>query len=216
MNLNIEDIGIVIQGPIKYYREVLDNIDKRFNYIWSIWDDENIESINNISNEIPVVINKKPENVGHNNVNLQCLSTTYGINEINTKYIIKVRGDIIWFKQYEIIMEIFDNMFQRNKNMAFICYKPSIKEFQDFVTISDIQTSKKFWSYIQKDKQPTSPEVQLVKHWLSMNNITYEQFVDNSYFFNTLLKFKEKDLLVLKYNYYMSYCLNEGHVFPKL
>lgn len=94
-------IGIVIQGPTTLYKDILNHYENCKPVVWSTWEnepDENIQAIKNSSMEI--LLNIKPEDTGHWNCNLQCVSSLNGIKYLKNKYpdidrFIKIRSDLI-------------------------------------------------------------------------------------------------------------------------
>lgn len=119
-------IGIVIQGPTNYFREILDCY-KGYEYIvWSTWENEPIENINFIKQyDIPVIQSEIPSIKGNWNCNLQCISTVNGIEYLRMQnaeisYFIKVRGDMIIRPLNELIKSVNVSLFQND--LAFIGY----------------------------------------------------------------------------------------------
>jgi hypothetical protein len=89
--------GIVIQGPTKYYKEMVDHYKDIPNIVWSTWDDEPYENIKYISENMKCILNTYPECPGHLNVNLQAKTTYTGVEYLIEKgvtEILKIRGDV--------------------------------------------------------------------------------------------------------------------------
>lgn len=104
INKEIEDVCILLQGPIKkendftietikFYRELYP---KCF-VIVSTWNDEEKKSIDKLKEVGAMVIqSEKPQKTGLGNMNFQLISTKAGINyaeKNNIKYILKTRTD---------------------------------------------------------------------------------------------------------------------------
>lgn len=95
------EIGIVIQGPTIYYKEVCEAF-FGYNYIvWSTWLDEPIENIDYISKRgFLVCQTPMPNQKGNWNCNLQCVSSLNGIEFLKKAYpdlkiYIKIRSDLV-------------------------------------------------------------------------------------------------------------------------
>lgn len=203
MNLDyfsLSDVGIVIQGPTNYYRQVLDNIDNNFEYIWSTWDDEPLENLVEISKRMKIVLNKKPSFSGLRNINLQCISSEEGIRAISKPWVIKVRSDLLWTGQSDLIKIVFTDMISKNSFASFLNYKPSIQEMHDFIVFSSKENGIKLWSYRQTSSNSNSPEKQLVIHLMNMLQLNYDEMVKRMSFFNILMEEGKLDIFCLKYN----------------
>lgn len=74
---SLENIGIVIQGPTTYYKEVVAHYKNIPNVVWSTWNDESASHISYIQQAgIAMLLQTKTDiEHRHYNVNLQCLST---------------------------------------------------------------------------------------------------------------------------------------------
>ena len=103
-NTNYPKMGIVIQGPIiskRYFTlETIKTYKKIFPealIILSTWEDEDPSILKKISSEnIEIVLNKKPAFSGQQNINYQIVSSFSGTaraKELNCKYILKTRTD---------------------------------------------------------------------------------------------------------------------------
>jgi len=99
--MNNLDLSIVVQGIIT--EESLDfylTNYKKFNLIFSIWDDSTID-LSKINSNIKLIISKKNElnnlesKLKINNIHYlyQVISTLKGLNECQSKYVVKIRGD---------------------------------------------------------------------------------------------------------------------------
>ena len=65
---------------------------KNYKVIISTWIDSNID-FRNIPNNFSLIQHKLPDVKGPQNTNLQLLSTLNGLKYVDTKYVIKIRGD---------------------------------------------------------------------------------------------------------------------------
>lgn len=218
-SFNLNDVGIVIQGPTNNYKKILSNIDKDFSYVWSTWQDEPIENIKAISKEIPILLNDKPSFCGTRNINMQCASTEAGIKAIKKSWIIKVRGDLLWINQKKLIETIFNKMIEEDSWCYYLNYKPNIQEMHDFITFSNYDYALDLWSYRQDGANFNSPETQLCHHIMNKFSLSYEEMVDNMGFINILLEKDILDIYCIKYQCYMSENANFptgiGQPFPR-
>lgn len=65
-------VGIIIQGPINYYKELIKSYSMYPDIVFSTWNDESPKEIKFIENEnIKVIRSKKPFIKGYKNVNQQ-------------------------------------------------------------------------------------------------------------------------------------------------
>lgn len=197
---SLDKVGIVIQGPTEYYKKILDNIDMSFEYVWSTWSDEPINNLNEISKKIKLVINNKPKFSGLRNINLQCISSEEGIKALSKPWVIKMRSDLIWTGQKELINKVFNELINKHSFASFLNYKPSIQEMHDFIVFSSRENGLKIWSYRQTQADFNSPEKQIVCHLMKYFNTNYDEMVKKMSFFNILMEENIFDLYCLKYN----------------
>lgn len=198
--MNIEDVGVVIQGPTNYCAAILANLDPDIKYLWSTWNNEPLENLKLIGSKIDLVVGQVPPYSGARNINLQCLSTTNGITYLDKKYIVKVRGDILWSGHKELLTRGFNAIEKNNSIAAFLNYKPSIQQIHDFVSFSTKENALKIWGYQQIDYSDTPPENQLVSHMMKIFNKSYDELVQNMSFLNILMEENKYDLFCIKYN----------------
>ena len=87
------DFTILIQGRLN--RDCYDFYAKnynKYNVVISTWSDTQFQ-IKNAPKNFTVLRINKPSNPGNQNSNLQIQSTLNGLKYVNTKYVVKVRGD---------------------------------------------------------------------------------------------------------------------------
>lgn len=84
------DFTLLIQGKLldSTYKFYVENYNE-FPIIISSWED----CILNIDDSIQLIKSKYPQNFGNANRNLQFHSTSIGLENVKTKYVVKVRGD---------------------------------------------------------------------------------------------------------------------------
>ena len=90
--------GVIIQGPVNFYKEMADHYSKFDNVVWATWNDESITRLDYIRNKgIEVILVEKPKVFGYMNVNMQVKSTFAGVNYLEDKVdeALKVRSDTI-------------------------------------------------------------------------------------------------------------------------
>ena len=88
-----DDFTILIQGRLN--RDCYDFYVKKYNkynVVISTWSDIPFQ-IKNAPKNFTVLRINKPSNPGNQNSNLQIQSTLNGLKYVNTKYVVKVRGD---------------------------------------------------------------------------------------------------------------------------
>jgi hypothetical protein len=196
------DTTIVIQGPTNYYKEVLKNLSSNQQYVWSTWDNEPDENLNQISKEIPLIITSKPNNVGTSNINLQCTSSFNGIKQSNTQFIFKTRSDMV-FDNIDKLLEIIS---KNNKTLSFIHYGMymNYRQVCDWFSFGNLENSKIFWNYKSKDNHYPPPETRLTNNYIEKSKETFENFN----FFNHLTK--EFDIYWIKKNLQLSNFYKNG------
>lgn len=147
------DISIIIQGPTKYYLDILPSYKGFKNVLWCIWDDEPNENITAIRNSgIYVNLISKPINSGYWNINLQCKSTMFGLIEskklFNSKFYIKIRSD---FKIFN--MKLLCNRFiERNEKLNFIGWANMENGFfLDYIVFGEFEPMERFWEFVDKE-----------------------------------------------------------------
>lgn len=218
-DFDLNDVGIVIQGPTNNYETVLSNLDQSFSYVWSTWDNEPIENIKAIAKKVPIILNTTPSFKGYNNINLQCMSSEAGIRAINKPWIVKVRGDLLWTNQKGVISMAFEKMIKEGSLCSYLNYKPSIHEMHDFVTFSGLDYALDLWSYRQVGPDFNQPEKQLCYNIMKKNGWTYEEMVDKMSFINVDLVKDSLDIHCIRYNCDMSenahITIDGNEAFPK-
>lgn len=108
----MEDVTIIIQGRL--LQETYDFAIRNYTncpVIISTWVDNKI-SFKNLPNNFKIVLSQYPKDFGDQNFHLQILSTLAGLQMVNTKYVIKMRGDEYWSNTHRIIESI---KFNENK-----------------------------------------------------------------------------------------------------
>jgi len=218
-DFDLNDVGIVIQGPTNNYERVLSNLDQSFSYVWSTWDNEPIENIKEVAKQVPIILNTTPSFKGYNNINLQCMSSEAGIRAINKPWIVKVRGDLLWTNQKGVIRMAFEKMIKEDSLCSYLNYKPSIHEMHDFVTFSGLDYALDLWSYRQVGPDFNQPEKQLCYNIMKKNGWTYEEMVDKMSFINVDLVKDSLDIHCIRYNCDMSenahITIDGNEAFPK-
>jgi hypothetical protein len=120
-----EKLDIVLQGQYDVFTsEIIENYFQLpfvNNIILSCWEDDDISSLESIkqkySNRIIVLTNKKPNNFGDDNVNLQIVGSYNGIIKSDTEYSIKMRTDQLY--DYNSMLVMY-NFFIENRKEHLI------------------------------------------------------------------------------------------------
>ncbi len=169
-----EDIGIILQGPIKHERSFtyktvllyLTNFDG-CQIVLSTWEDEDLSLFQGLaqSNEnFHLVLSKKPKNEGMSHINLQINSAISGIKKIEQlglTYSLKSRTDQCMFDPFALI-KLKDSFLKLNSSEKLIFlslgtflfrpYSPS-----DFFQFGLTSFVKKYWD-IPDDIRATSEQ----------------------------------------------------------
>jgi hypothetical protein len=145
------DTTVVVQGKLtEDCIEAVSYYCKQTNVIVSCWENDPI--INRLTNEnITLVINKLPKFGFHNynNIGFQCYTTLQGLNLVESKFVIKVRGDELYGNLDPIIEAIHDNPRILTTNnvffrpLSYLIYHPSdhvIAGLSDVITNMFLQT----------------------------------------------------------------------------
>ena len=196
----MSDIGIVIQGPTNYCDQILDNIDTSFDYVWSTWESEPEENLKKIRDKIKLVTGPTPDFGGVGNLNFQALSTYRGVESLSNPWIVKMRGDLLWTGQEELITNSIKDIQDKENFAGFLSYKPSIQEVHDFVSISSRENALSLWSYRQEHPDSRRPEHQLADHISNLLGLSYDDMVKRQTFINLFMEEGKFDIFCIKYN----------------
>lgn len=197
------NLTIVIQGPTKFYREILNNTCDNFNYIWSTWSSEPKENLEEIKKtKVKLITQDLPSNMGYGNINAQTLSTSLGILESKTEYVMKIRSDMIFSNLPELI-----SSFDKNKRLSFLCYH----NFQggypvDYICFGSKIEMENYWNYFQKEDSSIFAEMQLLENYLKNNNNSGKNFESLSEIFHFFLGSlnESNEIIWLKNNLHLS------------
>lgn len=162
------DISIIIQGPIKYYEEVIDSYRGINNVLWCTWEDESEEGIKAIEESgIYVHLIKKPKYSGYWNINFQCKSSYEGLLKckelFNTSYYIKIRSDL----KINDVNLFAERFIMKNEKINFLGWANILEGFfLDYVVFGDFENMQKYWSF-QDDSNNgyPCPEIYLMKRF---------------------------------------------------
>jgi hypothetical protein len=192
--------GIVIQGPLTFYKEIVECYKHIPNIVISTWDDEDIKHINYIkNNNIPIVLSAKPNNPGYLNINMQTVSTMAGIHyleQIKVTEILKVRTDIIT-TNIDKLLSILNN-----KSLAFlgIC-KPNVRPLEYYIEYNhssfdfpinlmeygNLENIKNLFNFTIENYTPIPPESLLSYNYFKSNDLEfkldYDYFIKNNIYF---------------------------------
>lgn len=174
LNVTDESVGILIQGPLvlkdHFTLETIRLYAKLFpscKVILSTWDNESTEELSLIKKELNciVVTSPIPADPGIINVNLQCISTRRGIEEIEKlglQYVAKTRTDWRMYQKGSLrfmvhMLQKFpcDNqLFKQNKRiitMDIATSETSILFYpfwlSDIFQFGDIEDMKNYWNH---------------------------------------------------------------------
>jgi len=103
----MKDVTILIQGKISqetynYYVETF----PQFPIVISTWSDHTLD-LSYFPNNLQFIQAKLPKESGEQNMNYQFISTINGLNNVSTKYVVKVRGDE-YYSNIDYIRDLVD------------------------------------------------------------------------------------------------------------
>jgi hypothetical protein len=92
----MENVTIIVQGLLEQecYDFYLKNYNK-FKVIISTWSNTNID-FSNLPDNFSLILTSQPKKAGQQNINYQLVSTINALKYVDTKYVIKTRGDEYW------------------------------------------------------------------------------------------------------------------------
>jgi hypothetical protein len=124
--MNNKKIFLVIQGHTNFCDEILINVKKTENVIWSTDDDADPLHLEKIKNSnVKLITSKKPNFAGYGNVNLQINSTLQGLflaKELGADYVIKMRSDMVFSDTNKFI-----DILNLNNKIYFLAYVNNLK-----------------------------------------------------------------------------------------
>jgi len=175
-------ITILIQGPTKYYTNILDNIfNLKYNIIWSTFEDEPQENIKQISKNCELILNPKPVINGYGNINLQTQSTINGIKKTKDDLILKIRSDII-VSDYNRLIQI---LLSDTEKLWFLAWSDSEIPYPvDYISFGNRQEMSIFWDFFSVNNYSFA-EKQLLDNYCFKKSI---KIINLGSIFNYFLK----------------------------
>lgn len=186
-NRIMNDTAIIVQGPIKFDSDFTLETFKHYRVIYpkatlilSTWKGYSDRQLNPFRSIVDVVIeSEKPENIGHNNLNLQIKSTLEGLKiakRMKIPYSIKTRTD----------QRIYSNSFIEYLKAITCQYSVVDSKQQERIVLVDINTSK-YKLFSVSDMFQFSSTNELITFW---NCVIEEQenIPSNFYFGMTLIE----------------------------
>lgn len=166
------DVSVIIQGPTKYFKEVVGAYSGVKNVLWCTWKDEPQEVIRAIEESgVYVHLIEKPKKAGYWNVNFQCKSTYEGLLRskelFGTEYYLKVRSDFYVTN----ISLLFERFLNTNEAINFIGWaNVQGGYFLDYVVFGDYFNMEKYWRFSDlEDNGRPCPEIFLMKSFFGDN-----------------------------------------------
>jgi len=173
------DVSIIIQGPIKYHKEVIDCYKGVKNVLWCTWDDEPEEGIKDIRDAgLFVHLIKKPKYAGYWNINFQCKSTYEGLLKskelFGTKFYLKVRSD---FRVTDISL-LCKRFILKNEKINFLGWATMEQGyFLDYIVFGDYEAMCKYWKFIDyQDNGRPFPEIFLINRYFG-NDLSSSEII---------------------------------------
>lgn len=159
----LDDVWLCVQGPTKYVEQMCEAYSGYPRKVWATWHGEpHIDLLDAAG--FHVVFLDKPENRGHQNVNLQCVSAFRSIIEAHSrgaKYALKVRHDLV-FSDLEKMLEIC----LQKEHLTFLCYHDHrggyLVDYFNFGKIDEIER----WWRMQTMRKDACSEVYQLEHYL--------------------------------------------------
>lgn len=172
-------IGLIIQGPTTYYKDITPWIKNIENLVWSTWVDEDTFALKKLEEEgIIVICDEKPINSGYWNTNYQCQSTLNGIRYFKERHfekVVKIRSDlrIDNYLEFQLACEkALENnkIFSLGYNYTFVNKELKIYML-DFIIGGEINEMELFFSYNVSfyNGEPT-PELWFIKNYFGNEN----------------------------------------------
>jgi hypothetical protein len=199
--------GIVIQGPTDYCKQIIPAYKSIKNVVWSTWEDEPIDNIKYISNNMNIILNKKPSVAGYLNINFQTISTIKGLYYLKDKGItevLKIRGDLLPNN-----IEIFLNKL-KGKPASFLAiakdgvrtdlyYELVYPHYShdypvDLLVYGSVENMINTFGFVVEEYAPIPPESLIAYHLLIGLNVDfklkYKHFINNeiSFFMNDCIE----------------------------
>ena len=176
--MNDLDISILIQGPIKYYKEVIDSYKGIKKVLWCTWDDEPEEGIKAIQEAgIFVHLIQKPKYSGYWNVNFQCKSSYEGLLKckelFDSKYYIKIRSD---FKITNISL-LCQRFIFKGKQINFLGWANMLGGFfLDYIVFGDYDSMYRYWEFSDDENNGNPcPEIFLMNRYFRDNHLSNKE-----------------------------------------
>ena len=95
---DLNDVGVVIQGPTDHYERVLENIDEDLSYVWSTWGDEPVNNIKSMWTKQKGLIKLAFEKMLKEDSLCSYLNYKPGIHEVH---------DFVTFSGYEYALDFW-------------------------------------------------------------------------------------------------------------
>lgn len=176
----MEDVTIIVQGLLEQdcYDFYLKNY-KNCKVIISTWSNTKI-NFSNLPNNFTVLLSKLPTKAGQQNINYQLVSTIQALKYVDTKYVIKTRGDEYWSNfEYAISSLMLDDSKLYTSSIWFRHFLFMAYHISDHLICGTTDNLKKMF-YSCKENwdnglyESYHPEVSLTKSYL--NNIEPNRF----------------------------------------
>jgi hypothetical protein len=195
---------LLIQGPVDYKTELVKYYNQFPNVIWTTWKGNEINNKNIDLGTIQMNYIDMPNIKGHTNINLQCLSTTQPIKQIQEdekkrenkkekkiKYGFKIRSDIM-ITDIDILLKYLEYVYV--PGILYILSPQNNTQYSlmptDYIMFGALDDLYKFWNYHENSTIKFPTELKLTRQYFNLsteyNNkieITKEQFKEKFNFF---------------------------------
>jgi hypothetical protein len=120
------NIGIILQGPINHYEQVIQHYKNYDNVVFSTWEEaeNNSDFLKSIGQtKLGLIFSKNPQSAGPLNVFKQAVSSLNGClffkEQKDIKYVWKIRSDMLLEITEKTQQDILDGMVKECKKIAF-------------------------------------------------------------------------------------------------
>lgn len=138
MHTEYDNLLVVVQGNIRCSPQIIDHQWAGFNLVWSVWNDDNIETRN------PIIRSEKPKSGGIGNINFQSKGILCGLEygkEKGFTHVLRWRTD-----QYPTNAKQLVDLFDFNKINVLAKHQHAHGYYVDYFMLGNIDDMIKIWS----------------------------------------------------------------------
>jgi len=147
MHTEYNNLLVVVQGNRRCSPEIIDRHWTGFNLVWSVWDDDTIETHN------PIIRNEKPKSAGVGNITLQSKGTLRGLEYAKEKgftHVLKWRTDQYPTNAKQLV-DLFDfdkiNVLAKHNHDHVLAKRDhTYGYYVDYFMLGNVDDMIKIWS----------------------------------------------------------------------